>query len=88
MCVFVCSIIGTFSKGRRNDYFVLTQDVSRHFFYTTCIHKMMSKVHLTVDFSAKEAGINLKLAECIQKTYINLNPQLHKSWPNVLKCVF
>ena len=49
---------------------------------------MVSKVHLTIDFSAKEAGINLKLAECIQETYINLNPQLHKSWPYVLKCVF
>ena len=34
------------------------------FSYTKCIHKMVSKVNLTNDFSAKEAGINLKLA-CI-----------------------
>ena len=56
--------------------------------YITCMHKMVSKVHLTNDFSAKEAGINLKLAECMQKTCINLNPQLHKNQSYALKCDF
>jgi len=58
------------------------------FFYITCMHKMVSKVHLTNDFSVKEAGINLKLAECMQKTCINLNPQLHKNQSYALKCDF
>ena len=44
------------------------------FSYTKCIHKLVSKVNLTDDFSVTEAGINLKLAECMQKTCINLNP--------------
>ena len=39
---------------------------------------MGSKVNLTDDFSAKEVEINLKLAECMQKICINLNPRLHK----------
>ena len=56
--------------------------------YTTCICKMVRKVHLTEDFSAKEAGINLKLTEFMQKTSINLNPQLHKNRSYALKCDF
>ena len=58
------------------------------FSYTTCIHKMVCKVNLTDDFSAKEAGIGLKLAECMQKICINLNPQKHKNRSYALKCDF
>jgi len=47
----------------------------------TRIHKMVSKVHLNDDFCEKETGINLKLAECMQKTCVDLNPY-------ALKCDF
>ena len=40
---------------------------------------MASKVHLIDDFSAKEARIKLELANCMQKTYGNQNPWLHKN---------
>ena len=44
------------------------------------IHEMVSK--------GKEAGINLKLVECIQATCVNLNLQLHKNRSYELKCNF
>ena len=53
-----------------------------------CTHKMVTKVHLTNDFPAKEAEINLKFAECMQKTCVNLKPRLHKNRSYALKCNF
>ena len=40
----------------------------------------------TNDFSVKEATFNLKLAECMQKTCSNRNPQLPKNPSNALIC--
>ena len=85
LCNSHSSIIGTSSKGRRNGYFASRREAVGTFSHTTCIHEMVSKVHLTDDFSVKEAGINLKLTECMQNICINLNSRLHK---DRLKCDF
>ena len=42
----------------------------------------------TDNFSVKEATFNLKLAECMQKTCGDLNPQLHKNRSYALICDF
>ena len=40
----------------------------------------------TDNFSAKEAGLNLKFAECMQKTCDNLNPWLYINRSYLLNC--
>ena len=43
------------------------------FSYTTFIHIYGESGALNLQFPTKEAGINLKLAECMQKTCVTLN---------------
>ena len=62
----------------------MSNTIGKHCPYTTYINKMASKVHSIVDFSAKEARIKLELAKCMQKTWGNQNPWLHKNRSYVL----
>ena len=78
----------TCSKVRRMTISYRDERQAAIFSYNTCLHNMVNMVHLTDDLSTKEAGINLKLAECMQKTCINLNPRLHKNGSYALKCNF
>ena len=62
-----------FTLKAKNDHFKL------------CVY--MSQT-LTDNFSMKKARLDLKLAECMQKTCGTLNPWLHKNWSSALLCDF
>ena len=44
---------------------------------------MASMLHLTDDFSAKDAQVHFKLAACINKRCSNLNPLISENCPYV-----
>ena len=77
--------ICTYPKGKKNGYFMLTTLCKPPFpLYYIYIESGTS----TDDFSVKKATINLKLADCMQKTCSNLNPQLPENRSNALICDF
>ena len=76
--------------------FVLTRKAKNGYFMWMTLYKppfflyyvYKEWVTSTDDFSVKEATFNLKLAECMQKTCSNLNPELPKNQSNALICDF
>ena len=76
--------------------FVLNQKAKNGYFTSTALCKPPLFLYYVYnewvtsidDFSVKEATFNLKLAECMQNTSINLNPGLTKNRSNALMCDF
>ena len=89
-CFMIFLVISTASP------FVLTRKAKNGYFMSTTLCKPPFFLYYvykesdtsTDDFSMKEATFNLKLAECMQKTCSNLNPQLPKNRSNALICDF
>ena len=84
---FVISTVSPFVliQKAKNGYFMLTALCKPPFFLYYMYKEWRTS---TDDFSVKEATINLKLAECMQKTCGSLNPQLPKTWSNAVICDF